>query len=68
MCIYAAWNPDADRQFESRPGKSWRFRGPTRTEEDFVSHIEGTIACDPQRNGLLLLNRLNTHQSESLVC
>jgi hypothetical protein len=42
--------------------------GPSRTEEDFVSHIESTIACDPAAEWIFIVDRLNTHQSESLVC
>lgn len=41
--------------------------GSTRTEEDFVKHIEGTIAGDPTAEWIFLVDRLNTHQSESLV-
>jgi DDE superfamily endonuclease len=41
--------------------------GPTRTEEDFVSHVEGTIVCDPAAEWIFIVDRLNTHQSESLV-
>lgn len=41
--------------------------GPTRTEEDFVGHIERTIACDPAAAWIFIVDRLNTHQSESLV-
>ena len=41
--------------------------GPTRTEEDFVSHVEGTIGCDPAAEWIFVVDRLNTHQSESLV-
>ena len=41
--------------------------GPTRTEEDFVSHVEGTIGCDPAAEWIFIVDRLNTHQSESLV-
>ena len=41
--------------------------GPTRTEEDFVSHVERTIACDPAAAWIFIVDRLNTHQSESLV-
>jgi DDE superfamily endonuclease len=40
---------------------------PTRTEEDFVSHVERTIACDPAAEWIFIVDRLNTHQSESLV-
>jgi transposase len=41
--------------------------GPTRTEEDFVGHIERTIALDPAAAWIFIVDRLNTHQSESLV-
>ena len=41
--------------------------GPTRTEEDFVGHIERTIAGDPAAAWIFIVDRLNTHQSESLV-
>jgi transposase len=41
--------------------------GPTRTEEDFVSHVEGTIGCDPAAEWIFVVDRLNTHQAESLV-
>jgi hypothetical protein len=41
--------------------------GPTRTEEDVVSHVEGTIGCDPAAEWIFIVDRLNTHQSESLV-
>ena len=40
---------------------------PTRTAEDFVSHVERTIACDPAAAWIFIVDRLNTHQSESLV-
>lgn len=41
--------------------------GPTRTEEDFVSHVERTTGCDPTAAWIFIVDRLNTHQSESLV-
>jgi transposase len=41
--------------------------GPTRTEEDFVGHIERTIAHDPAAVWIFIVDRLNTHQSASLV-
>ena len=41
--------------------------GPTRTEEDVVSHVERTIAGDPAAAWMFIVDRLNTHQSESLV-
>ena len=41
--------------------------GPTRTEEDFVSHVEGPMGCDPAAEWIFIVDRLNTPQSESLV-
>jgi transposase len=41
--------------------------GATRTEEDFAGHIERTIARDPAAAWVFIVDRLNTHQSESLV-
>jgi transposase len=41
--------------------------GPTRTEADFVAHVEQTVATDPEASRVLLVDNLNTHQSESLV-
>jgi len=42
--------------------------GPTRTAEDFVAHIERTVATDPAaRRWHFVVDNLNIHQSESLV-
>jgi len=41
--------------------------GPTRTEQDFVTHVEQTVATDPLAGGVFICDNLNTHQSESLV-
>lgn len=41
--------------------------GHTRTEADFVTHIEQTLTLDPQRTWIFILDQLNTHKSESLV-
>ena len=42
--------------------------GPTRTEADFLKHIEQTIATDPHtRQWHFVVDNLNTHQSASLV-
>jgi hypothetical protein len=41
--------------------------GPTRTEADFVIHIEKTIATDPEAPWIFIMDQLNTHKSESLV-
>lgn len=41
--------------------------GPTRTEADFLAHIDQTIASDPEAVWVFVTDQLNTHQSESLV-
>jgi len=41
--------------------------GATRTEADFVAHIEQTVAQDPNGTWIFILDQLNTHKSESLV-
>ena len=41
--------------------------GPSRTEEDFVNHIVQTIAPNPAGKWIIIVDQLNTHQSESLV-
>ena len=44
---------------------SW---GPTRTEEDFVVHVQRLIASDQKASRWhLMVDNLNIHQSESLV-
>jgi transposase len=40
---------------------------PTRTEADFLSHIESVVSLHPQDRHLFVLDNLNTHMSESLV-
>lgn len=40
---------------------------PTRTEDDYVRHIERTIDTDPEARWTFITDNLNTHQSESLV-
>jgi len=39
----------------------------TRTETDFVGHIERTVAEDPFAGWVFIVDNLNTHQSEGLV-
>src|SRR5258708_27162729 len=39
----------------------------TRTENDFASHIDTLIKTDPEATWILLLDQLNTHNSEALV-
>lgn len=41
--------------------------GPTRTEADFVTHIQSTVATDPTGEWVILVDNLNIHVSESLV-
>jgi transposase len=43
--------------------------GATRTEEDALAHLQRLIASDPHATRWhLMLDNLNIHQSESLVC
>jgi transposase len=42
--------------------------GPTRTAPDFVAHIAQTVATDPDADWTFVLDQLNIHQSEGLVC
>jgi transposase len=39
----------------------------TRTEADFASHIEQTVAVDPEGSWVFIVDNLNIHCSESLV-
>jgi putative transposase len=42
--------------------------GPTRTEEDFLTHIQQTIATDPTATRWhIVVDNLDIHRSESLV-
>ena len=41
--------------------------GDTRTEADFVAHIQQAVAQDPDGTWIFILDQLNTHKSESLV-
>ena len=42
--------------------------GPTRTEADFLAHVQGVVATAPQaQQWHFVVDNLNTHQSESLV-
>lgn len=41
--------------------------GPTRTEEDFVAHIERTIDLDPDARYVFVLDNLNIHCSAGLT-
>jgi transposase len=39
----------------------------TRTEQDFVAHLERAIATDPQASWVVVTDQLNIHLSEGLV-
>ena len=41
--------------------------GPTRTEADFVAHLQRTVATDPEAKWVFVLDNLNVHWSASLV-
>jgi hypothetical protein len=41
--------------------------GPTRTEADFAAHAARTVAADPAAGYVFLVDRLTTHQAETLV-
>lgn len=42
--------------------------GPTRTADDFVAHIQGVVATDPDATRWhFVVDNLNTHQSAALV-
>jgi transposase len=41
--------------------------GPTRTEKDFVVHVEKTIEVDPEASWLFIVDQLDTHVSAGLV-
>jgi hypothetical protein len=42
--------------------------GTTRTEADFLAHIQQTVATDPLGVWIFITDQLNIHQSASLVC
>ena len=41
--------------------------GPTRTEEDFIKHIQETVDTDPEAQWVFVADQLNTHKSAGLV-
>jgi len=44
------------------------YAGPTRTEADFLAHLQEVVATDPEaRRWHIVCDCLNIHQSESLV-
>jgi hypothetical protein len=42
--------------------------GDTRTERDFQAHIQQTVATDPDAAWIFIVDNLDIHMSESLVC
>lgn len=54
--------------FEVATGEICSFTmGPTRTEMDYVEHIERSIASDPQGSWTFVQDHLNIHRSATLV-
>jgi hypothetical protein len=41
--------------------------GDTRTEADFIAHLQQTVALAPQDAWIVVVDQRNTHTSESLV-
>jgi transposase len=41
--------------------------GPTRTEADFVAHIDRTIGTDPDAGWIFVTDQLDTHRAATLV-
>lgn len=41
--------------------------GQTRTESDYLTHIQDIVNINPSENTVILCDQLNTHKSESLV-
>jgi hypothetical protein len=41
--------------------------GPTRTESDFLAHVQQTVATDPDVKWVIVVDNLNVHWSASLV-
>jgi DDE superfamily endonuclease len=55
--------------FEVAPGRiGYVSSGPTRTEQDYLNHIQATVAAESTiKRWHFVVDNLNTHQSESLV-
>lgn len=55
--------------FEVATGQiGWVSSGPTRTEQDYLTHIQATVAAEPHISRWhFVVDNLNIHQSESLV-
>lgn len=53
--------------FDVATGQVFGTVADTRTEADFVTHLEQVIASDPTGKWTFILDQLNTHKSESVV-
>lgn len=53
--------------FDVATGKVFGTIDDTRTEADFVAHLEQIVASDPDGKWTFILDQLNTHKSESAV-
>lgn len=60
LCLMANWDVAQGRVREATISS-------TRTEADFVAHIEATIDTDPSAGWVFVVDQLNTHMSEGLV-
>ena len=60
QCLIANWEVATGRVIAPSVGA-------TRTEADWVAHIEQTVSTDPQAGWVFVTDQLNTHQSETLV-
>jgi transposase len=41
--------------------------GPTRKKEDFIAHVAGLVATDPDAVWVIVVDNLDTHRSHALV-
>lgn len=53
--------------FDVANGRLFGTVGDTRTEIDFVQHIEQVVDRDPEATWVFIVDQLNTHKSASLV-
>lgn len=60
LCWIASWDVVQGQVIASRIGS-------TRTEEDFLRHVDQTVRVCPEAKWIFVLDQLNIHCSESLV-
>lgn len=53
--------------FDVATGKVFGTVADTRTEDDYVAHLEQLWDSDPDGEWVMIVDQLNTHKSESLV-